>query len=172
MNLTLVGFMGTGKTRVGVRVAAELKMTFLDMDDLIEERQGKKISGIFAERGERFFRNLERDLAQELARRDGLVIATGGGIVLDPRNLSDFERSGPVVCLSATPEAIFRRIAAQTHRPLLQGGEKMRGILSLLEKRKPLYDAIPHQIDTTALSLDQVAAKVVAVYREAERRPA
>jgi len=165
MNIALIGFMGTGKTSVGKRVAEQLEMTFLDMDDIIVERQGKDISRIFAEDGEPFFRQLERDLVGELAQRDGLVIATGGGVVLNDGNIADFRSSGVVICLSADPDIILERVTQETHRPLLEGDEKIRRILEILQARQGLYNAIPHQIDTTHLTVDEVVAQVVRLYR-------
>lgn len=165
MNIVLIGFMGTGKTSVGKRVAEQLEMAFLDMDDIIVERQGKDISRIFAEDGEPFFRQLERELVGELARRDGLVIATGGGVVLNDDNITDFRSSGVVICLSADPNIILERVTQETHRPLLEGDEKIRRILEILEARQGLYNAIPHQIDTTHLTVDEVVAQVVRLYR-------
>lgn len=167
MNVILVGFMGTGKTSVGKRVARELGMTFLDMDDIIEERQAKKISRIFAEDGEAHFRALERELVKELSLQDKLVIATGGGVVLDSRNIANFEKTGVVICLTAEPDTIFNRVAAETHRPLLEGDEKMRGIMSILERRREIYNSFPNRIDTTSFSIEEVAAQVITMTRNA-----
>jgi shikimate kinase len=134
------------------------------MDTLIEERAGKPISRIFAEDGEPHFRAMERALSQELAQRRGLVIACGGGVVLNPDNIRDYGRTGLVVCLTATPEVIFKRTAKDRNRPLLEEEDRMRRILELLEKRKTLYASISHQVDTTALPADAVAAAIVALY--------
>lgn len=158
--------MGTGKTCVGHIVADRLGMRFLDMDDVIVERAGKAIARIFAEDGEPHFRALERRLVAELANTGGLVIGAGGGIVLDPENVGDFARTGLVVCLSASPEAILARVASDTARPLLAGGDKMRKIADLLDKRRPLYEAVPCQVDTTGLDPEQVASEILAIYED------
>jgi dihydroorotase len=163
-NIVLMGFMGTGKSTVGRALARQLGLQFLDMDTLIEERAGKPISRIFAEDGEPHFRAMERALSQELAQRRGLVIACGGGVVLNPDNIRDYGRTGLVVCLTATPEVIFKRTAKDRNRPLLEEEDRMRRILELLEKRKTLYASISHQVDTTALPADAVAAAIVALY--------
>ena len=160
-NIVLVGFMGTGKSTVGRLLAARLGMTFLDMDTLIEEREQKKISRIFADQGEPHFRALERSLARELSEEQGLVIAAGGGIVMNPENIADLSRAGLVVCLCATPEELLKRISGEGHRPLLEGDDKSARIIKILESRRQLYAAIPQQIDTTALSPDQVADRIV-----------
>lgn len=156
-NIVLVGFMGTGKSAVGKLLAERLAFWFLDMDELIEARAGKPITRIFAEEGEPRFRAMERELVRELAQQRGLVVATGGGIVLNPDNLRDFSRSGLVVCLSAAPEEILRRVGNSTHRPLLNQPDPAAAIRNLLAKRQALYDAIPFQIDTTGLSAAEVA---------------
>jgi len=163
-NIVLAGFMGTGKTATGQILARLLNMTFIDMDDVIMQRAGKPISRIFAEDGEPHFRALERTLVRELSAGKGLVIATGGGIVLNPDNISDYGRTGLVICLSATPETILSRLSNDTSRPLLSGDEKMKKILALLEARSHLYAAIPHRIDTSSLSPEKVADQVIELF--------
>jgi shikimate kinase len=163
-NIVLVGFMGTGKSATGKVLAKRLGREFLDMDTLIEKREGKSIAAIFAEDGEPHFRKLERALVQELAGCSGLVIAPGGGIVLNPDNIADFGRSGLVVCLKATPETILKRVGNDTNRPLLQGGDKLQKIKDLLGKRKALYDAVPHGIDTDGQTPEQTADAVLALF--------
>ena len=160
-NIVLMGFMGTGKSTVGRVLAHRLGMRFLDMDAILVERAGKPIARIFAEEGEPHFRALERALSQELSRQHGLVIACGGGVVLDPDNVRDYGRTGRVVCLTATPEAIFKRTAKDRNRPLLEEKDRMQRIVELLEKRKALYAAIPHQVDTTTPTADQVAETIM-----------
>ncbi|MEI7880956.1 MAG: dihydroorotase, partial [bacterium] len=160
-NIVLMGFMGTGKSTVGRALARRLGMQFLDMDTIIEERAGKPISRIFTEEGEPYFRAMERTLSQELAKRSGLVIACGGGVVLNPGNILDYSRTGLVVCLTATPEVIFKRTAKDRNRPLLEEQDRMQRILDLLEKRKAMYAAIPHQVDTTTSPADQVAEAII-----------
>jgi len=156
-NIVLMGFMGTGKSTVGRNLARRLGMEFLDMDTIIEQRAGKPIPRIFAEDGEPHFRAMERALAQELSQRKGLVIACGGGVVLNPANIRDYSETGLVVCLNATPEVIFKRTAKDRNRPLLEEQDRMKRILELLEKRKTMYAAIPHQVDTTTPTADHVA---------------
>ncbi|MFO7870709.1 MAG: shikimate kinase [Kiritimatiellia bacterium] len=163
-NIILVGFMGTGKTAVGNLLASRLGMEFLDMDQVIVDRQGKPVSRIFSEDGEAYFRALERDLVRELSRSSGLVIGAGGGIVLDPDNIEDFSREGLVVCLRARPEAILKRLDGDTTRPLLADGDKLGKIRSIINTRSALYDEIPLQIDTTELSIDQVADRILEFY--------
>ena len=162
-NIVLVGFMGTGKTVTARQLAERTGMEWVDMDALIEARQGKTIPEIFAEQGEVGFRVIERELVQELSARSHLIISTGGGVVLNPDNMADFEKTGLVVCLTASPETIFQRLENDTSRPLLSGDKKTQ-IADLLEKRKPLYAAIPHQINGDRLNPAQRADAILALY--------
>jgi shikimate kinase len=160
--------MGTGKSSTGRYVAARLGREFLDMDTLIETRAGRTIPQIFAADGEAHFRKVERALAQELAARDNLVIAPGGGIVLNPENIRDFERTGVVICLEASPEQILARVGHDTNRPLLHGGDKLRKIRDLLDRRAPLYDAIPIRVETDGRTPEEVGDMVLEIFRSKE----
>jgi shikimate kinase len=162
-NIVLVGFMGAGKTVTGRVLAKRTGMELVDMDSIIEERQGKTIPEIFAQDGEPAFRVLERALVKELSKRSGLIISTGGGIVLNPDNIADFEKNGLVVCLKASPETVFQRLEKDTTRPLLSGDKKGQ-ISTLLARRKPLYDAITHGIDTDGLTDEQTADPILKLY--------
>ncbi len=164
-NIILLGFMGTGKTTVGRQVAQQLGKTFVDMDALIEEREDRTISSIFEKEGESHFRNLERTLVEELSEQSEQVIATGGGVILDTRNVATFSTTGIPICLLASPEAILRRVSVETHRPLLEGGDKANKILALLSARRTLYESMPQQVDTTDRSPAEVVAQVVALFR-------
>jgi shikimate kinase len=161
-NIVLVGFMGTGKTSTGRALAARLGREFIDMDQLIEEREGRTIPEIFATHGELHFRALERALVRELAARRNLVIAPGGGIVLNAENIRDFSSTGRIFCLRASPEWILKRVGHDTHRPLLQTNDKLGRIRELLENRRPLYDAIPDQVDTDGKTPEEVADEILA----------
>src|SRR5438874_13594091 len=119
-NLALVGFMGTGKSSVGQLVATQLHFRFADTDELIEARTGKTISGLFADEGESQFREHERAVVEGLTGFHRTVIATGGGLVTQEENLNSLKTHALVVCLWASPEAIWERVRHQTHRPLLQ----------------------------------------------------
>ena len=162
-NIALLGFMGTGKSTVAQILAQRLGRSVVEMDATIEQRAGKPISAIFAKEGEPYFRQMERALVQELAAQRGLVISCGGGVVLNPDNVRDLSVTGLVVCLTATPEIILQRVAAAAHRPLLEGGDKARIILDLLAKRQPLYDAVPHRIDTSRRAPAGIADLILAL---------
>ena len=166
-NIILVGFMGTGKSATGRVVAKRLDRTFVDMDAVIEERAGRKISEIFKNDGESRFREMERELVKELAAGENQVIAAGGGVVLNPDNIAEFSRTGVVVCLKATPAVVLERVNGHNHRPLLEGGEKAERILRLLDSRRALYDAVPLQLDTSRLTPTAAADQVLELCKDA-----
>lgn len=157
--------MGTGKTSVGKLVASRMKMKFIDMDDVIEQRRCETIPQIFERYGEKFFRELEHELVIELSKTHGLVISTGGGIVLNQANIQIFSQTGVVICLQAEPETVLQRVGNDHHRPLLASPDRLMRIKELLEKRRPYYNAIPYQIDTNHLTVEEVAEKVISIYK-------
>ncbi len=162
MNIVLTGFMGTGKSSVGREVARRLGRDFVDMDDEIVARAGKPISEIFQQEGEGAFRALEAEVCRQLSERHGLVIATGGGALVDPANRRHVIASGPVFCLGCAPEGILGRLAGAQDRPLLDVTDRREEIARLLGTRQEAYAAIPRQIDTTHLTVVEAAERVIA----------
>jgi shikimate kinase len=160
-NIVITGFMGTGKTTVGKRVAALTERPFIDTDDEIVKREGKTIPQIFADDGEFVFRAKERQLCVELAARQGLVIATGGGMLVDEGNRSLMLASAFVVCLDASPETIATRLEDVSSRPLARNWQ------TVLEKRRAIYARIPIHITTTDRSPDDIAQEIVRLWRSA-----
>ncbi|HEX6301015.1 MAG TPA: shikimate kinase [Acidimicrobiia bacterium] len=161
-NLVLTGFMGTGKTSVGREVAHRLGMEFIDTDEIIESRHGP-IDRIFTEHGEPTFRELERELAKELGQRKGLVIATGGGMMLDQANVEELTRNAHVFCLVASPEEIHRRLThdeIRRERPLLEVDDPKRRITDLIAGRRDGYARFP-QIETEHRDVAAIADEVV-----------
>ena len=165
-NLVLLGFMGTGKSAVGRRVAALAGAPFFEMDAELEQRAGKPISRIFSEDGEPAFRAMEARLAEEWGQRDGVVISGGGGVVLRAENLRALGRNGLLVCLTARPEVIWKRTARSKHRPLLAGEDPERKIRDLLAARAPFYANVPVQIDTSDATLDELAARLLDLWKK------
>lgn len=168
LNLVLLGFMGTGKSAVGRILARRLDRSFVEMDAEIERRAGRSIPEIFASDGEPAFRAMERAWVREQAELTGRVIATGGGVVLDPANLEDLGRRGVLVCLTASLEALRARLDGDRARPLLAGGRADR-MPALLESRRALYEAIPLRVDTTGRTPDEVADEVLKRISRADR---
>src|SRR5476649_1070083 len=119
VNLALIGFMGTGKTSVGRLVADQLHFDYVDTDEMIQAGTGRVINDIFKTDGEPAFRALEEKVVAELASRTKMLIATGGGLPTNPKNLTSLKTHALVVCLWASPEKIWERVKNQGHRPLL-----------------------------------------------------
>lgn len=163
-NIVLFGFMGTGKSAIAHRLGDRLNYPVVEMDDLIEEREGMSISSIFAEMGERYFRQCEREMVMDLSREGGKVIATGGGVVLNPDNIRDFKGSGIVICLTGRPEVILSRVENETHRPLLEVENRLEKIKNLLAARRSFYDRIEDRVDTSDLSMEEVVERIIAIY--------
>jgi shikimate kinase len=163
-NVVLTGFMATGKSTVGRVLAARLRYGFVDTDRIIEERHGP-IPRIFDEQGEGAFRALERSLAEELAGLSSLVISTGGGMLLDPEVADVMSSSGVVVCLTAEPEVILRRVGgarAGERRPLLADDDPLGRILELLAERSAAYGRFP-QVATDGRTPTEIAMAIEAV---------
>jgi shikimate kinase len=171
-NLTLIGFMGTGKSTVGRAVADILRYTFLDTDDVIEARAGATIQEIFQHHGEPVFREWEHRIVEELTRRNKTVIATGGGLPANETNLTSLKSHSLVVCLWSSPEKIWQRVKSQTHRPLLNDADPLGKIKELLEIRAPYYRQADVLINTEFRSLHEVTRQVIHQFRSAESPPA
>ncbi|MCM8779684.1 MAG: shikimate kinase [Candidatus Omnitrophica bacterium] len=160
-NIYLVGFMGTGKSAVGKKLADKLKAKFLDLDSLIEEKEKRKIVDIFAQDGEAYFRVLEKEILKEVAVKSGLVVACGGGIVLDKDNITLMKNTGKMICLAARPEVILERVKHYRHRPLLNVADKEKKIREILKARQALYNLAHITIDTSDLSIEETAEKIL-----------
>lgn len=141
-NIFLVGLMGAGKTTVGRQLAAELGKTFCDTDHEVEQRTGVKISLIFDIEGEAGFRAREAQVVDQLTRLSGVVLATGGGAVLDPVSRSRLAERGVVVYLHGQPRDLWQRIRHDKSRPLLQNTDALQKLQDLYLKRDPLYREI------------------------------
>ena len=163
-NVVLIGFMGTGKTSTGKMLAAKLGAAFIDMDQKIEEEAGMSIPDMFARKGEAYFREQERALVKRLAARRNAVISTGGGTVKNPDNLADFKKSGVIVCLSASVDAVLARTNRRGTRPVLDGadqGDRRKAVEQLMAERRELYKQADYTIDTSELSPLLVVENIV-----------
>lgn len=165
-NIVLFGFMGTGKSAVGKKLAEDLGMKFVEMDAVIEKQEEMTINDIFAKKGEWYFRSLEKNLVKDLGGQKGLVISTGGGVVLNADNIKDFEKDSFLVCLNASPEEIYNRIKNEEHRPLLKVDDPLKKIKELLDYRMPYYNKIKIQIDTVGMRVEEVVSKIKGMLNE------
>ena len=160
-NVYLIGPMGSGKTAVGRKLAAMLGKEFIDSDAEIERRTGVDIRFIFEKEGEQRFREREREVIADLTTLDGVIIATGGGAVLDPANRERLASTGTVVYLQATVDAQLQRTQPSRNRPLLMNGDPRATLERLIAIRQPLYEEIAHIcVDTTGRQVRAVAADV------------
>lgn len=159
-NIVLVGFMGTGKTAVAKRLARKLKMRYINTDDIIEDRENRAISDIFADEGEPYFRKVEKEVVREVSSVDNAVIATGGGVVLDDENLENLRKKGVIICLNASPELIYERTKSYTHRPLLNAPDPIGKIRELLKSREPYYKKADYQVDIMGKDIDKITEEV------------
>ena len=175
--LILTGFMATGKSSVGPLVARRLGWEFVDVDSVIVAQAGKPIAQIFADHGEAHFRRLEREVVAHLTgdrRRcpqchgpHPEVISTGGGVLLDESNCAALKRAGVIVCLTARPEVVAARVErSKTRRPKLTEGGKstLARIKELMDERVDAYARADVQIDTSDLTVDQLADHVIAAF--------
>ena len=165
-NIILTGFMATGKTTVGKLLAEELGYKFVDTDDVIVERSKMTIPDIFRTRGEAAFRRIESEVARDLGEREGLVISTGGGMMLNPDNAAVLSRKGRVFCLVATLEEILDRVLKDRHvkRPLLEASDPMQRIVDLMAEREEDYGSFPQMV-TSEKTPDEVTRNLMGIFK-------
>jgi shikimate kinase len=167
-NIALIGFMAVGKSAVGRKLARRLKRRFVDLDRAIEKCEGAKVRDIFENKGEPYFRELEKQALAQVLRQDSQVIATGGGVVLHEDNLRLLQERSLIVCLMADVNAILRRAGSGNQRPLLMTNDKVQRIEELLKERKRYYASAHIEIDTSDLSVDEVVGKILALAASAQ----
>ena len=168
--IVLIGFMGTGKTAVGRRLARALDLPFVDTDTLIEEKTAKSIPELFETRGEAGFRAIEKEVVLGLADGERRVIATGGGAVLDPDNFDVLRTLGSVIHLTAPAATIMARTRGDAGvRPLLAGDDPLERIRSLLKARAPVYGQADHEVDTSRHTIDETVEMVMAWAQSPDR---
>lgn len=161
-HVILIGFMGCGKSSVGKELAGELDVPFLDTDEMIEKQTGRKISEIFRESGETYFRELETQaLRQLLDSGSRKVIAVGGGLPVRPENRTYLKKLGTTVYLLARPETLVERLKGDDTRPLLQGGELRQKIEQLMNDREEIYLSVADiSVATDGKTICEIAQEV------------
>ncbi|MFH0935517.1 MAG: shikimate kinase [Candidatus Omnitrophota bacterium] len=162
-NIYLVGFMGTGKTAVGREVARRKEWQFVDLDELIELKEKCAIPDIFARKKEPYFRKAEKAALKEVSTEKNLVVACGGGIVTDKDNISIMKKTGIIVCLTAAPDVILKRTSGYMHRPLLNVRDPKKQVELLLKLRAPYYALADKSIDTSRISIAEVAEGILKI---------
>lgn len=172
-HIILIGFMGSGKSTIGKELARMGQRTFLDTDEYIEEKEGKKISEIFAQNGEDYFRTLETRLLQKLGLQNTpceYVIATGGGLPINQANQEILKSLGVIVYLKAASDIIYERLERDKKRPLLQQGNKIERIQTLLTQREPIYQKLCDIcIMTGHKEIETILNEIESQYREIKK---
>jgi shikimate kinase len=174
-NLVLIGYRATGKTSVGARLAEALLCPFVDLDQVLVQEAGRSVAEIVAQGGWGEFRRLEKELVARYRDSRGQVLATGGGVVLDPDNVAALRENGILIWLTADLAAIQARLAQDqlqdANRPSLTGGDTIREAVEVLEVRAPLYQAAAQiSIDTTHRSVAQVVKLVLEALKSEETK--
>lgn len=172
MNIVLIGYRGTGKSVVGRLLAGRLGMRYIGMDAAIVERAGMPIPEIVEKHGWSGFRDLESAQARELAGLDNLIIDTGGGIIEQPENIESLQKSALIFWMKARVDTIVARIQGDTQRPSLTTGKTFtEEVAEVLERRIPKYQgAAQYEIDTDALTPDQIADRIIEIWWDKNSR--
>jgi shikimate kinase len=158
-NIILIGFMSSGKSSVGRHLAKESGMNLVDLDALIVEKAGMSIPEIFANIGEKAFRDLESYVTSLINNDTNTVFATGGGIVLRQKNRDQLRKSGMVIWLKTTPQNVLKFTQKDNNRPLLEGNKELDNITSMMKNREPIYAKCAHySINAFENNLPQIAS--------------
>ncbi len=168
-NIVLIGMMGSAKSTTGRAIAKKLNRPFFDADDVYVSLYGESISDTFAKLGEAEFRRRETEISKTLGALSGAIIACGGGVVLNPENMTALKANGVVFCLTATPEAIFERVSRNDNRPLVRDGgiERVRAIMT---ERGPLYDKYADfKVDNTHSNVNRSAQTIIGLFEKATK---
>lgn len=157
MNIAIFGFMGTGKSTIGEKLAKKIGYGFIDTDEEIEHKENRTIKRIFETDGESYFRIIEAQLIKDISNLQNQVIACGGGLVLNHENVTKLKKSSIMVLLTSTPKEILNRVIKDQTRPLLNVDDKLNEIKNILKKRKPIYEKIADiKVETTNLLPEEV----------------
>lgn len=158
-NIVLIGFMGTGKSVVGKKLAQTRQMAYCDIDREIEALVGMTINDIFRIHGEPRFRGEEKSMVNKTTQMTNTVISTGGGIVLSPDNMEKLSENGIIVALDASPITIYQRVSKNRNRPLVAGAS-FEEVKEKYLARKPRYETADITIDTTDQSIDRTIEQI------------
>ncbi len=165
MNIVLIGMRGSGKTVVGKLLAESLGKRFIEMDELIEQRAGLSIPDIVDRYGWEIFRDLEEEVTHDVARRNNIVNATGGGVVTREQNIQELKKKGKLVWLQASLDTLLKRIGNDESRPSLTGKSLPEDTAAVLAKRRPIYEQVADFIiDTNGKTPAEIAEAIVNLY--------
>ncbi len=158
-NIYLVGFMGCGKSTVGKLLSEKTGMEFVDIDQMIEEQERRKISEIFEKEGESYFRQKEKEMLEKILHKEGLIVSTGGGLGADAKNMKKMKQSGVVIWLDASIETILKRTESDTERPLLK--QPYQQLKKLYEDRKEIYKMADVHINVDSKSPEEIVQEIM-----------
>lgn len=162
-NIVLIGYMGSGKTTIGKRLAKQLGYQFIDTDEYIEQKIKKSVKDIFANEGEEYFRSIETETIKELLGVTQCVLSTGGGLPLRKENPRILQKIGKVYYLSANETTIIERLKGDTTRPLLQGSNVKEKVASMLAMRSPIYkEAADVVIAVDGRQIEEVVSQILS----------
>ena len=164
-NLVLVGLMGSGKSAASKKLGQLLGKKVVSTDGLIEEKEGRSITEIFKASGEDHFRKLERQVVEEIAGLEGVIIDCGGGIVLNQVNIDLLRKNGYLIYLSAGPDFLYEKIKHQTNRPLLQVKDPKAKIREILDERRSRYEQADLTIVSEGKSIDQICNEIAGLIK-------
>ncbi|MDP8212047.1 MAG: shikimate kinase [Candidatus Zapsychrus exili] len=160
-NISLVGFMGAGKSLISKELGKLLDREIISSDDLIEKKEGKKVAKIFEDSGEQYFRKIEGAVIEKASKMKNVIIDCGGGVVLNSKNISNLKKGGILVYLSATADAIYSRVKDEKHRPLLNVKSPRKKIKELLAARTLYYKQANYIIETDNKEPKQICAEII-----------
>lgn len=163
-NLYLIGMMGSGKSVTGRCLAAMLNRAFFDLDEKLEKRFGKTINEVFEKEGEQYFRDEEEAVLNEVSASAPCVVATGGGVVLRPRNLERMKASGKICYLETSLDCLWERVKNKKNRPLLKSDDPRKNLERIFAQRRGIYEtAADFAVDTDGETAEAVAKKIMII---------
>jgi len=163
MKIVLVGFMCAGKSKVGKILAEKLGWTYFDTDQEIEKEVGTSIAEFITKHGEGIFRDFEKQVVVQVSEKDQCVIATGGGVPMDPSNVKNLKKESVIFWLRVSPNYVLKRAGDLKKRPLIDPKDPLESVRTLLEQRRIFYSIADYTIDTDALSPQEVAQQVFKI---------
>jgi len=168
-NIYLVGMMGAGKSVVGKALASQLGCRFIETDTFIVEASGQTIPDLFESKGEEAFRKMESGVLAEIARWDHAVVSSGGGIIMKPENFSLMKSTGKIIYLKTKPETLWKRIASDRTRPLLNVKDPFQRMQDLLRERSPIYEQADITVETDNKKPETIAEEMASLVEQKKK---
>ena len=164
-NIALIGMMGCGKSSVAQILAKRLKRDVFSTDKMLEAKEGATIADIFMDKGEVYFRNLEKSVVKDVCGKQNAVIDCGGGVIIDPENRRLLKQSAVLFYLSASPEFLYSKIEGNRDRPLLQVSDPVGKLRDLLSRRKSFYKEADHEVVSEGRTVHEITDEIVKIIK-------